>query len=109
MIMNLSILNKEKKLTSKERAYLRSVSHDMESVVIIGKDGITDEILKSAEDAIKKRELIKCKILPSADLDIHETADKIACEIKAETVFTIGSKFVLFRRKTKNSAFKKLS
>ena len=53
--MNLSILNKEKKLTSKERAYLRSVSHDMESVVIIGKDGITGEILKSGGCNKKER------------------------------------------------------
>ena len=50
-------------LTGKERAMLKSESHDYKPVVNIGKFSLTDEVIKSIEEALDARELIKIKIL----------------------------------------------
>ena len=76
-------------MTSKQRAYLRGLANTAETILIIGKDGVTDNVLKQADDAIEAREIIKLKCL--------ETAEEIAAEIKAEVVQVIGSKAVLYR------------
>ena len=50
-------------LSSKQRAYLRSLSNDLDVIVHIGKDGIGDNLVKQANDALEARELIKCRVL----------------------------------------------
>jgi len=50
-------------LSSKERAFLRKLAHNLEPIVRIGKDGIDENVLKSIAEVVKKRELIKVKIL----------------------------------------------
>ena len=50
-------------LSSRERAFLRKLAHNLEPVVIIGKEGIDENVLKSISEVVKKRELIKVKIL----------------------------------------------
>lgn len=53
-------------LNSKQRAYLRSLSNDLDVIVHIGKDGIGDNLVKQANDALGARELIKCRVLRKA-------------------------------------------
>ena len=69
-------------LTSKQRAFLRSLAMNEDTILMIGKGGMSDAIIKQADDALTARELIKGKVLETA----------------AEVVQVIGSKFVLFRR-----------
>lgn len=85
-------------LTSKQRAYLRSLANSIDTVVMVGKGGISDQIHKTADEAITARELIKGKVLESCELSVREVADTIACEIGADVVQVIGTKFVLYRR-----------
>ena len=62
-------------LSSKQRAYLRSLSNDLDVIVHIGKDGIGDNLVKQADDALEARELIKGKVLDkfaSLDKDVTE-------------------------------------
>ncbi len=85
-------------LTSKQRAFLRSLAMNIDTILMIGKGGMSDQIIKQADDALKARELIKGKTLDTADLTPREAAEQIALETNCEVVQVIGSKFVLFRR-----------
>ncbi len=85
-------------LNSKQRAYLRSLANSIDTIVMVGKGGLSDQIYKTADEAITARELIKGKVLESCELSVREVADTIADEINADVVQVIGTKFVLYRR-----------
>ena len=85
-------------LSSKQRAYLRSLSNDLDVIVHIGKDGIGDNLVKQANDALEARELIKCRVLENSMLTAREACDQLAVTCRAEPVQVIGSKFVLYKR-----------
>ncbi len=88
-------------LTSKQRAYLRSLANPIETILIVGKGGISADVVRQAEDALTARELIKGKILQSSPVSAREAADQLASETSSETVQVIGSKFTLYRRNEK--------
>lgn len=85
-------------LTSKQRAYLRGLASKEDTILMLGKGGMNDQIIKQADDAIKARELIKGKVLETCELTPREAAEEIAEKISADVVQVIGTKFVLYRR-----------
>ncbi len=85
-------------LTSKQRAFLRSLATNEDTILMLGKGGMSEQIIKQADDALTARELIKGKVLETADITPVEAADLIAAQTKSDVVQVIGSKFVLFRR-----------
>ena len=85
-------------LTGKQRAFLRKLGHDLQPVLQIGKDGLTDTVTDAVDEVLEKRELVKISILETAMLDTRETCDELAGRLKAEPVQAIGSKFVIYRR-----------
>ncbi len=84
-------------LTSKQRAYLKSLAMNTEPIFQIGKNSITPEYTASVDEALAKRELIKLSILKSCDDDPKELAEMIAGRTKAVVVQIIGKKIVLYR------------
>ena len=84
-------------LSSKQRAYLRSLSNDLDVIVHIGKDGIGDNLVKQANDALEARELIKGRVLENSMYTAREAAEELAVATRSEVVQVIGSKFVLYR------------
>jgi RNA-binding protein len=84
-------------LTSKQRAQLRGLANSMDTIVHIGKDGIGENLVKQANDALEARELIKCKVLENSMLTAREGAEALAKVTRAEVVQVIGTKFVLYR------------
>ncbi|MCQ2406141.1 MAG: ribosome assembly RNA-binding protein YhbY [Oscillospiraceae bacterium] len=88
-------------LTSKQRAYLRSLALKEEPIVIIGKNGIGENLIQQVQDDLRARELIKCKVLENSMLTAKEAMESL-CEIcRAEPIQAIGSKFVLYKRNEK--------
>ncbi|HAS79882.1 MAG TPA: ribosome assembly RNA-binding protein YhbY [Fusobacteriaceae bacterium] len=85
------------KLTSKKRAYLRKLSHDISPLVRVGKDGFNENIVKSILDAIDKRELIKVKILQNAEVDKKELAAQLAEKSSCEVVGITGRIITLYK------------
>lgn len=85
-------------LTSKQRAQLRGLAATADTIVIIGKGGITENVVTQVRDALKARELVKGKVLESSLLSAREACEMLAAECKAEQVQFIGSKFVLYKR-----------
>ena len=90
-------------LTSKQRAYLRSLANTLEPIVHAGKSGISDAMIKQADDALTAREIIKGKALETAPQSARETAETIAAAVGAQVVQVVGRTFVLFRQKEKES------
>lgn len=84
-------------MTSKERANLKSLAMNIDPVVHIGKESLTPEVVKSADEALAARELIKIGVLNNCYDDIKELAVKLAERTHAEVVQTIGKKIVLYR------------
>lgn len=85
-------------LTSKQRAQLRSLAHPLKPILQIGKEGVTDEVVRSAHEALSNRELIKVKVLEAAPMDVRAGADELAARVEgAEVVQVIGRTFVLYR------------
>ena len=88
-------------LTSKQRAYLRGIASSYNTIFQIGKGGITETMCKDLGEALRKRELIKLRVLENSGYTAREAADDIAVATDSEVVQVIGSKFVLFKRNTK--------
>lgn len=84
-------------LNGKQRAYLRSIANTIDTILIIGKGGITDQVIKQADDALTAREIIKGKVLENSDLSSRQAADMLSEELSSDVVQVIGSKFVLYR------------
>ncbi len=89
-------------MTSKERAYLKSLAANVPALYQVGKDGITDNVVKTATDALAARELIKVHVLENSMLGIREAAEELAEKTASQVVIVIGSKFVLYKRSDKN-------
>ena len=84
-------------ITSKQRAYLRSLANPIPTIMQIGKGGLTENLLKTVSDALEARELIKLHVLETAFMDSRETLSELAEILGAEPVQAIGSKIVLYR------------
>ena len=84
-------------LTSKQRAQLRGLANGIDTILHIGKDGIGDNLITQANDALEARELIKGKVLENSLLSTREAAEALAKATRAEVVQVIGTKFVLYR------------
>ncbi len=92
-------------LTSKQRAALRSAANSLDPVFQVGKGEIDEALIKSTADCLAARELIKMKVLETSMYNAKEAAAVLAEATGAEVVQVIGSKFVLFLKKKKDSAF----
>ena len=90
-------------ITSKQRAKLRSLANSVPALYQVGKDGITENMLRQFADALESKELIKVHVLDNSLMDTREAANEVADAIGAEPVQVIGSKFVLYKRSKNNS------
>ena len=88
-------------ITSKQRAYLRSLSMELDTIFQIGKGGISEELCNQISNALEARELIKARVLDNSGYTAKEAANEIAEFIGCEVVSCVGSKFVLYRESQK--------
>ena len=84
-------------LTSKQRAQLRTMANTIETILTVGKDGISDNLVKQCRDALEARELIKGKVLENSEYDARSACAELCERTAAAPVQVIGSKFVLYR------------
>ena len=88
-------------LTSKQRSTLRGIASKYETILQVGKGGISEALVQQVKDALRKRELIKMRVLDTCPLDAREAAEELAARTGSEVVQVIGSRFVLFLRNPK--------
>ena len=85
-------------LTSKQRAQLRALANSIDTILQIGKDGLGENLIKQADDALEARELIKGRVLDNnLEYDARTAAEALAKATRSEVVQVIGTKFVLYR------------
>jgi RNA-binding protein len=88
-------------ITSKQRAYLRGLAQNMDTIFQIGKGGITEEICNQINNALEARELIKARVLDNSGYTAKEAANEIAEVIGCDVVSCVGSRFVLYKESEK--------
>ncbi len=96
-----SDIRRKSMLTSKQRAYLRSLAAELDTIFQIGKGGIGEETCAQIANALEARELIKARVLDSSGYTAREAAETIAEQISCEVVGCIGTKFILYKESTK--------
>ena len=84
-------------MTSKQRAYLKSLAMTMDPIFQIGKSSITPELTMAIDEALEARELIKLTVLKNCMDDIRSVAEVLGERTKSEVVQVIGRRFVLYR------------
>ncbi len=89
-------------ITSKQRAYLRSLAVGIDSIMQIGKSGLTENLIKTVDDALEARELIKLSVLENSDESARSAADSISEATRADVVAVLGRKIVLYRESKKH-------
>lgn len=88
-------------ITSKQRAYLRSMATELTPIMQIGKGGVTENMLKTFSDALEARELIKLHVLENSGEAPKEMLEALAEALDAEPVAAVGRKIVLYRASQK--------
>jgi RNA-binding protein len=84
-------------LTSKERAEFRAQANAIDTTLMVGKDGVTENVVAEAERLLTARELVKGKVLETALMSAREVSDEICAATGAEGISCVGSKFVIWR------------
>ena len=89
-------------ITSKQRAYLRSLAVNEPTIMQIGKGGVSENLIKTVSDALEARELIKLSVLENCEYTARDVADALSEVTSAEVVAVLGRKLVLYRESEKH-------
>ena len=84
-------------LSSKQRAYIKKLAHDIDPLVRVGREGIGDNLKASVLDAIRSRELIKVKIIQTCELTAREVYDAMREWEEIELVDMIGRTIIVYK------------
>lgn len=85
-------------ITPKQRAYLRGIAAEYDSVTQIGKNGVTENVIQTLSDALEAHELVKVTVLETSPTSARETMDLLCGPLRADPVQVIGRKIILYRR-----------
>lgn len=89
-------------MTSKQRAFLRSMANTLETILYVGISGVTDATVHEASLALEARELIKCCVNQGCPLTAREACTELCAKLGAEPVQCIGRRFVMYRPSENN-------
>ena len=88
-------------LTSKQRAYLRSLATNYDTIYQSGKGGISDMMVTQLDATLEARELIKLRTLDACEYGPREAGEILAEKLGADVVGVLGTKFILYRESKK--------
>jgi len=89
-------------MNSTKRATLRGLANNLEAILFVGKQGVTEAVVNQADEALEARELIKGTVQQNADLKARDVLAELCSILHAEPVQAIGRKFVLYRESKEN-------
>lgn len=90
-------------ITSKQRAELRSEANALETTLMVGKGGVTENVILEARTQLEARELVKGRVLETALMSAREVSDAICEELGCEGIQCVGSKFVIYKKSEKKA------
>lgn len=90
-------------LTTKQRAELRAEANGLETTLMVGKGGVTENVLAEARTQLEARELVKGRVLETALMSAREVSDEICAAVGADGVQCVGSKFVIYKKSEKKA------
>lgn len=88
-------------ITSKQRAKLRAMGHNLDTIFQIGKIGITEETCKQIANALEARELIKVRVLENSGYTAKEAASILVEVVECDVVSCVGTRFILYKESAK--------
>lgn len=94
-------------MTSKQRAEFRAQANTLETTLMVGKGGVTENVIAEAERLLDARELVKGKVLETAMMDPREVSDLLCEATGADGIQIVGTKFVIYRKSAKLEAERK--
>ena len=89
-------------MTSKQRAYLKSLASTMDPLFQIGKGSVTPEVVEAISEAFNNRELLKIAVLKNCMDNPRAIAEVVAERTRSQVVQVIGKKIVLYKPDKKN-------
>ncbi len=90
-------------ITTKQRAYLRSLANGVPAILQVGKEGITEALIKNIDEALNAREIVKVSVLETSPISAKDAIAEVMNGIEnCEAVQVIGRKFVVYKRNLKN-------
>lgn len=84
-------------LTNKQKRFLRSEANQLQPLIQIGKNGLTESVVELIEEALEAKELVKVSILQNCAEDKKDIAEKLETVQDLHVVQIIGSTIVLYR------------
>lgn len=90
-------------ITSKQRAELRSEANTLETTLMVGKGGVTENVLLEAKTQLEARELVKGRVLETALMSAREVSDALCEALGCEGIQCVGSKFVIYKKSEKKA------
>lgn len=89
-------------ITTKQRAYLRSLANGIPAILQVGKEGVTEALIRNVDEALNAREIVKVSVLETSPVSSKEAIEEVMNGIKGcEAVQVIGRKFVVYKRNLK--------
>jgi RNA-binding protein len=85
-------------LTSRQRSFLKALASKLSPTMSIGKEGVTESVIKQADNLLEARELIKISVQRGSELPSKQLIGEVADKLSAEPVIAIGNNIVLYRR-----------
>lgn len=90
-----------KTLSGKALRHLRGLGHALDPVIAVGKNGVTESLVKETAVALERHELVKVRVLQEAPVDRHEAAEDLAGKTGATLAQVLGRTFLLYRKHPK--------
>ncbi|HIX57728.1 MAG TPA: ribosome assembly RNA-binding protein YhbY [Candidatus Anaerobiospirillum pullistercoris] len=90
-------------LNPKQRQFLKGEAHSLNPVVLLGSDGLSENVIKEIASSIDHHELIKIKL--NAGEGRKEQAAQAAEAVGAELVNVVGRVAILFKQRKEDSRF----
>ncbi len=88
-------------ITTKQRSMLRALGNALDPVVQVGKDGLSENVIESINLLLFSRELIKVRVLKTADLTARQACEMVCEKLECEPVQCIGYNFIVYKKSTK--------
>lgn len=89
-------------ITGRQRSYLKSLANNLDPLIQVGKNGVTDALIQQLDELLESHELVKIRVLKNSPVIAKEIIEEILNGTGAEFVQQIGNKLTIYRESEEN-------